>query len=458
MINDKEKEIAQECIRWALKAGATDVRISLDKSVLDSYSLLDGQLDKVTHSADNGITAYIYVGGSFGCFATNKMDSSSIKEFINNAVARTSLLEEDECRNMPERERQCKNALTGLETGLFDNAYFSIDGQSRKLAAEKEYSSGEEVFKTLADEADLKAERRFCEIKSVETEYSDSVEDHYIIDSQGFEGRHSETGFSCYSQITVIDGKGERYSDSWYESRSSLGKLECGKASGMARLLACSKISARKQKGGKYTMVLGPSAASTFVSPIITALYGGLVHQGLSFLAGHLGEQRFPQALNIVDFPLEKGRLGARLFDSEGVATSELPLIENGRVRNYLISTYNSGKLSLPPTVDDVFRPTLLQFGENMLTLRDILRSCDKGILVTGINGGNCNSLTGDFSYGVEGYSFERGVIVSPIRGMVVTGNIISLWEKAIAAGNDARTSYRWQIPSLAFEDVIFSA
>jgi hypothetical protein len=41
---------------------------------------------------------------------------------------------------------------------------------------------------------------------------------------------------------------------------------------------------------------------------------------------------------------------------------------------------------------------------------------------------------------------------------MLITGNMIELWNSLIAAGTDARESARWQIPTIAFADVSFSA
>ena len=41
---------------------------------------------------------------------------------------------------------------------------------------------------------------------------------------------------------------------------------------------------------------------------------------------------------------------------------------------------------------------------------------------------------------------------------MLITGNIMELWNELLAAGTDTRTSSRWQIPSIAFEGVAFSA
>ena len=71
---------------------------------------------------------------------------------------------------------------------------------------------------------------------------------------------------------------------------------------------------------------------------------------------------------------------------------------------------------------------------------------------------GNCNPVTGDFSFGIEGFAFSRGKLTHPVREMLITGNMMTLWNSIIAAGNDARECTRWQVPSLAFENVSFSS
>ena len=94
----------------------------------------------------------------------------------------------------------------------------------------------------------------------------------------------------------------------------------------------------------------------------------------------------------------------------------------------------------------------------NEIAQRDILDLCGSGILVTDFNGGNCNSATGDFSYGVSGFLFENGKITSPINSMLITGNMTDLWSSLLAAGSDPVPGMSRQVPTLAFRDVTFNA
>lgn len=203
-------------------------------------------------------------------------------------------------------------------------------------------------------------------------------------------------------------------------------------------------------------MVVRREMAPRLVTPLLNALGGYSLQQDNSFLMDSLGKEVFSPMLNIVDEPHRKGESGSRLFDSEGVATKTLPIIENGKVKTYFINTYIANKMGLAPTIEDATRPHLLA-SEAGLDEKAILEKCGEGILVTGFNGGNCNSATGDFSYGVEGFEFKDGKISRPVNEILITGNFVDLWSHLKYAGDDVRKDMSKLIPTLAFDDVDFS-
>ncbi len=107
----------------------------------------------------------------------------------------------------------------------------------------------------------------------------------------------------------------------------------------------------------------------------------------------------------------------------------------------------------MAPTIEDATRPKVMPFG-GCKTRDDLLRKIGSGILITGFNGGNSNTSTGDFSYGIEGFAFEDGRITHPVREMLVTGNFIDLWNPLVATADDARLCMSKLIPTLAFENI----
>ena len=112
--------------------------------------------------------------------------------------------------------------------------------------------------------------------------------------------------------------------------------------------------------------------------------------------------------------------------------------------------------MGLSPTVEDASRPTLLPVG-GCRNLEDVLEKVGEGILVTGFNGGNSSAATGNFSYGIEGFRFENGKIVHPVREMLITGNFIDLWNHLLVTADDARCAMSKIIPTLAFGEVSIS-
>ena len=164
------------------------------------------------------------------------------------------------------------------------------------------------------------------------------------------------------------------------------------------------------------------------------------------------GEKIGSDKLTIVDNPLQYGVSGARLFDNEGIAVERLPIVENGVLKNYYISNYMSKKMGMPMTQGGT---TIVDFGLGESDTAGLLRNLARGLYITGFNGGNCNGTTGDFSFGIEGYWVENGVIVKPVSGMLITGNMLTLWSNLVDMSNDPLGYTAWKLPSLLFAEVV---
>ena len=453
MIEIHEIEIARHCIAFACANGADNARVNLNKSSVDSCNMLNGELDKVTHAADRSVYLYLYVDGKYGTFSTNMLEKDKLEDFILKAIDMVRMLGEDICRRLPDPARTEKNAKTGRELGLYDETIEHNDSDSR-LAKAKAMSIWQ---KGATGEYSLISE---------ECEYSESYDDSLTIDSQGFEGRHTESAFSFFSEVTIQDKEGNRYSGYWWDTSCLNSDADPSQCSKKALERAVAQIGPQPRRSGRARMVVDSSVASRLVAPVLNALNGSALQQKMSFLDGTLGQQVFSEGMNLMDLPRTEGKNGSRMYDSEGVATKDAPVIKDGVVCQYFINTYNAEKMGIEPTVEDASRPCLMPYmkgkeladGEISVSLKDILQFCRNGILVTGFNGGNTNPVTGDFSFGIEGFAFSKGKITHPVREMLITGNLKDLWNSLIAAGTDARPSSRWQIPTIAFENISFSA
>jgi len=167
-----------------------------------------------------------------------------------------------------------------------------------------------------------------------------------------------------------------------------------------------------------------------------------------------MGENITSEKFTLIDDPHIPKARGARWFDSEGVATRKRTVIDKGVLRTYYIDTYSGAKLEMEPTIQS---PSVLTCELGSKTFDQLLASMNRGIWVTGFNGGNSNSTTGDFSFGIEGFLVENGKMVKPINEMNITGNLLTLWKNMVETGNDPRLISSWRIPSILFDKVSFS-
>ena len=439
MITDKELNFVRKALDMAVRAGAQHARATLSLSEEDLVATLDGEVDRVTHCADRSLSLALFVDGRYGSYSTNKLDAASLEGFIARAVAATRMVAPDPLRVLPDPARCCQDALTGNELGLVDPAREKVTPADRQNIALKASAFGSD-----------------SRIISEEGEYSDSVYDTVVMDTNGVCCRHSETSFDYGVEIT-IESEGEKYSGYWWDASSRLAELDAPACGRQALARAVGQIGSEPAPSGRYTAVIDAEMASKLVSPILRALSGYAIQQNNSFLMDSLGRQLFPEGLSIMDLPRIPGQTCSKYFDSEGVATVEAPIVEAGVVKQYFINSYMAGKLQMAPTVEDATRPKVLPWPVAGLDRDAILRRCGSGILVTDFNGGNSNPVTGDFSYGIEGYWFEDGKIVRPVSGMLMTGNFLTLWSRLLAAGDDARPCQTKLVPTLAFAEVDFS-
>ena len=437
MILQEYKDLAQWALKYALDKGSSDAHISVYSGTDNSFEYRDTRLDELQQSSENGMSIQLYVDGRFASFSTNRLNKAELEKFISNGIETTRCLAKDEFRKSADPARLYKGDGKGLD--IYDQSIEKVS-VDEKLALIKDNVN--EVYKT--DER----------LISVISGYSDGTSSSYVVAGNGFEGETETTYFSL-SAVTSMKGTGDaRPQGYWYDSTvfwENLQKKDLGKTA-YERTLR--KLGQEKIETGVYKMLLDNMSSSRLFYPLLSALNGDSIQQKSSFLINKLGEKIASDKLTIIDDPHIKNARGARWFDSEGVATKKRNVIENGVLNMYFIDTYYGGKLNMEPTIQS---PSVLTLQPGDKNFDQIAASLDKGIWVTGFNGGNSNKTTGDFSFGIEGFLIEKGEIVKPLNEMNITGNLLTLLQNIPEIGNDPRTISPYRIPSLLFDAVSFS-
>ena len=424
-------------MKYALDKGCSDSRVSAYSRTNNSFEYRDTQIDQLEQSTESGMTIHLFVDGRYGSYSTNRLNKKELERYIANNVEATRFLAKDEFRKLPQPERYYKGDGKGLD--IYDNHVDEVSVDDKialiKSATAEVYGSDPRLI-------------------SVTSGYGDGTSSSYMVASNGFEGESNSTYFSL-SAGTSMKGDGDaRPSDYWSEWSVFWDKLQKQGVGKTAYERTVRKLGQEKIASGIFPMLLDNTQSTRLLSPIISALNGNSIQQKNSFLINKTGESIASEKLTLTDDPHIPQARGARWFDGEGVATVKRTVIDKGVLQTYYIDTYSGAKMDVEPTVQAPSILTCVHGGKNF---EQLLASLDKGIWVTGFNGGNSNSTTGDFSFGIEGFLVEKGKTVKPLNEMNITGNILTLWKNLIEVGNDPRLTSNWRMPSLLFDKVSFS-
>jgi PmbA protein len=437
MTKDEKYNIAKWAMEHALKSGAQQAQVSIYENNSSRIEVRDEKIDKLEEANRNNMRISLYVDKKYSSISTNRItNKGELGRFIEEAITGARYLSEDEFRTLPDPELYYKGGGDDLKT--LDAGFKSIDPQDKinlAFATEKEVLGKDD------------------RIISVTASYSDGMTGNVMVTSNGFEGDTENSYYSLVASVSVKSGDA-RPSAYWYDSsiyHSELIKEGIGQK---ALKRALDKLGQEKIKTAKMPMIVENMQTAQLLQPMVSALHGRSIQQKNSFLIGLEGEKIGSDLFSLVDDPLIVSGRGSRHFDGEGLALKKRSIFEKGVLKDYYIDTYYGKKLEMKPSSGDT---TNLVFKPGEKDLDGLLADMERGILVTGFNGGNSNGTTGDFSYGIEGFLVENGKLTRPVSEMNITGNFRQLWENLAAVGSDVYTRSSWLLPSLVFDKVDFS-
>jgi PmbA protein len=438
MNKNNKSELAEWVAKQAIKNGADQVSVTVsnDRSVNVSYR--DKKIEKLEESTQNNISLNIYAKQRYSGHTTCDLRKDSLEKFIEQAVEGTKFLTEDQYRVLP--DPKLYPGKIDLDLEIFDDFHEKVETPERvKIAAAIEDSA-----KAMSDK-----------IISVTSNYYDNTYDVVLFLSNGFSGSYKGTIYSVGADVTVMDDNGGRPEDWNYATTRFLKDLPPNDLIGKdAARRALQKIGQKKIESGKYKMLVENRAAGSLLGIFYSAMSARSIQQKASFLDGMLEKKIASEKLTIIDDPFLKKGLNSRLFDYEGLAANKRTLIEKGILKQYFVDNYYGRKAGMTPNSGSTSN-VLFEYGSR--SLKDMIKDVKKGIIVNGFLGGNSNSTTGDFSFGVVGLLVENGEIVKPINEMNLSGNAKEFWGSLSEVGNDPYVYSSQKCPTLVFEDANFS-
>ena len=211
---------------------------------------------------------------------------------------------------------------------------------------------------------------------------------------------------------------------------------------------ALTKLAARPAPSGQMPVVIGSGGGGVlFHEACGHGLEADLVAKGASVFAGRVGERVASPGVTVVDDGTMAREWGHIAIDDEGNPAQRNVLIEDGVLTDYMWDRLRAVKEGRRPSGNgrrQSYRHLPMVRMTNTYLLagtedpESIIASTPKGVYVKHLGGGQVNTATGDFVFGMtEAYLIEDGVVTEPLREGNLIGNGPEVLQRIDALGDD---------------------
>ena len=211
---------------------------------------------------------------------------------------------------------------------------------------------------------------------------------------------------------------------------------------------ALTKLTARPAPSGEMPVVVGPGGGGVlFHEACGHGLEADLVAKSASVFAGRIGETVAAPMVTLIDDGTMAGEWGHYGIDDEGKPAARNVLIADGVLTDYMWDRLRSRKEGRASSGNGrrqsyqhlpMVRMTNTYIDNGDADPDDIVADTPHGVYVAQLGGGQVNTATGDFVFGMtEAYLIENGRITAPIREGNLIGNGPEVLTRIDALGND---------------------
>ncbi|MYH43975.1 MAG: TldD/PmbA family protein [Acidimicrobiaceae bacterium] len=211
---------------------------------------------------------------------------------------------------------------------------------------------------------------------------------------------------------------------------------------------ALTKLTARPAPSGEMPVVVGPGGGGVlFHEACGHGLEADLVAKSASVFAGRIGETVAAPMVTLIDDGTMAGEWGHYGIDDEGKPAARNVLIADGVLTDYMWDRLRARKEGRASSGNGrrqsyqhlpMVRMTNTYIDNGDAEPDDIVADTSHGVYVAQLGGGQVNTATGDFVFGMtEAYLIENGRITAPIREGNLIGNGPDVLTRIDALGND---------------------
>ena len=421
-----EQELLDDVLAVALSRGADFAEVFAEDVRRGSVSLDDGRIESLASSRDRGAGIRVVAGESTGFAHTADLTPRGLRAAAEAAAAAVK---------------------GGTASPTKVSAIATTPG--RVLKAPEDVAKATKV--SLLRRAEEVARAADNAITQVSARYADTRRRILVANSQGVLASDDQTK-TLFSVSCVATG--DTGLQTGHETVGlSIGfelfdRYDVEALATRAAERALTKLKAIPAPSGTLPVVIGPGSGGVlFHEACGHGLEADLVRKGASAFANRLGEQVASPLVTLIDDGTMAEEWGQFAIDDEGALARRNVLIENGVLVDYLWDGMRARQEGRAPSGNGrrmsyrhlpMVRMTNTYLAGGQTDPDDIIASVDHGVYVARLGGGQVNTASGDFVFGmVEAYLIEGGKLTAPLREGQLIGNGPRVLQLIEAVGND---------------------
>ena len=424
-------------IETAQKAGAT-AEVGVTKVSGLSVSTRLQEIENVEFTNDGALGISVYLGQQKGNASTSDLSEEAIKNTVEAALAIAKYTSPDDCTGLADKELM---AFEAPDLALYHEASVDVE-QATKLALEAEKAALEYDAKIVNSNG-----ASFNSHTGVRV-YGNT---HGMLQSY-LSSRYSLSCSVIGGELDQLENDYEYTVSREFDALSSADWVGQNCAKKVIARLNPQKLTTRE-----VPVIFLNDVATGLISHLTGAISGGSLYRKSSFLLDHLGKQVLPDWFQISERPHLLKRLASTPFDSEGVRTQDLEIIQDGVLQTYLLTSYSGRKMGMQSTGHAggihnwLVKPNLTG------GLTALLRQMGTGLLVTDVMGQGVNIVTGDYSRGAAGFWVENGEIQYPVAEITIAGQLQDMLKNIVAVADDIEHRSNIQTGSILLDKMKIS-
>jgi TldD protein len=424
-----EESVLQRTLGAALRSGGDFAEVFVEDRRSSSAHLDDGRVEELTSGRDRGAGIRVIDGDTTGYAHTADLSEDGLRAAAEAASAAA-------------RQRTGGVnvvALTRRETRRPSNVAVLPETVAKATKVE------------LLKKADEAARSAGSAVVQVSAGYSDGRRRVLVANSEGLLAEDDQVKTAM--RINVV-ASGDTGMQTGYESLGhTIGfelfdRYDVEELAQRAAQRALTKLKARPAPSGTMPVVIKSGGGGVlFHEACGHGLEADLVAKSASVFAGRTGELVASPLVTLVDDGTMAEEWGAIGIDDEGHPSQRNVLIQDGVLTDYMwdwIRARNEGRRPSGNGRRQSYHHLPMVRMTNTFVLNgtedpeEIIRQTDRGVYVAQLGGGQVNTATGDFVFGMtEAYLIEGGELTEPLREGNLIGNGPEVLRNIDALGND---------------------